>query len=291
MSAGGEPGGRLAGVRARLSGAGGGRVADLAVRARSSLPARCLASFTAINGRDRALVLGGQAFTTIIPLLILAAAGTNRHGSTAVADRLARRFHVTGSSALAFRTLFERPPGTAGAITIVSLVVLLFSLLSLTRSLQRTYEAAWRLPAMGVRGTLNGLSATGLLVASVLVLSLLSGALRHLPAGTLLAFLLRIVAAAAIWLVLQSLLLSRRIPLRRLLAGSAVAGIGQAAVSVSSAVWMPRLIEHNTARYGIIGLTFAIVTWLIVVCFGLVLAAVFSAEIGGADDGAVSADV
>jgi membrane protein len=259
-------------------------------RARSSLPARCVKRFSAINGRDRVLVLGGQAFTTVIPLLILVAAATYRHGSAMVADRLARRFHVTGTSAQAFRTLFERPPGTTGAITVASLVVLLFSLLSLTRSLQRTYEAAWRLPAMGVRGTLNGLGAMGLLVASLLVLSVLGGVLRRLPAGSLFAFLIRMAAAAAIWLVLQSLLLSRRIPLRHLLAGSAVAGVGQAAVSLFSALWMPRLVEHNTARYGIIGLTFAIVTWLIAVCFAVVLAAVLSAEIGGASISSAQGD-
>src|SRR2546423_5296184 len=222
-----------------------GHVAGLVVRAGSSLPAGGLLRFAAINGRDRVLVLGGQAFTTVIPLLIVAAAAASRHGSTAVADRLAQRFHVTGSSAQPFRTLFERPPGTAGAITVASVFVLLVSLLSLTRSLQRTYEAAWQLPATGVRGTLDGLSATGLLVASALVLSLIAGALRHVPAGSLFAFLLRMGAAAAIWLVLQSLLLSRRIPVRRLLAGAAVARIRPAAVSLFSAGWVPRAIQPN----------------------------------------------
>jgi uncharacterized BrkB/YihY/UPF0761 family membrane protein len=270
------------GPRERLIRAGGERGARLLARTGSSLPVRCLLRFGAVSGRDRALVLGGQAFTTVIPLLIVVAAGASRKGPTALADRLADRFHVTGSSAESIRTLFERPPGATGAITIAGVVVLLFSLLSLTRSLQRTYEAAWQLPAMGVRGTLNGVTAIGLLITSLLVLSLLVGQMRQVPAGNVVAVVLRVVVSAAVWLVLQSLLLSRRIPIRRLLGGAVVAGAGTAVLSVYSALWMPRLIENNAARYGIIGITFAMLTWLILVGFCVVAVAVISAELGGA---------
>ncbi|MFF5291089.1 YhjD/YihY/BrkB family envelope integrity protein [Paractinoplanes globisporus] len=227
-------------------------------------------------------MLGGQAFTTLIPLLIVVAAAAAQQGPTALADRLATRFHVTGASAEAIRTLFERPPGATGTITIAGLVVMLFSLLSLTRYLQRTYEAAWSLPAMGVRGTLSGMTAIGLFIASFLVLSLLVGLLRHAPAGSVLAFVVRVVANTAVWLILQSLLLSRRIPIRRLLPGSVVIAAGSAILGLYSALWMPRVIENNATRYGIIGITFALLTWLIVVGFCLVAAAVISAEIGGA---------
>jgi len=269
---------------------GTARAAALVSRVESTLAVRCLKRFSAINGRDRALVMGGQAFTTVIPLLIVLSAAASRQSPTAMADRMAARFHVTGASAQSIRTLFERPPGATGSITIAGLVVLVFSLLSLTRSLQRTYEAAWRLPAMGVRGTLNGMTAIGLLIASLLVLSLLVGMLRQVPAGSALAFVLRVVANTAVWLLLQSLLLSRRVPIRRLLPGSIVIGAGSAILTLYSALWMPRLIENNAGRYGIIGITFAILTWLIVVCLLLVVAAVISAEIGGSVSGPGAGD-
>jgi membrane protein len=251
-------------------------------RVENSLPVRCLMRFGAINGRDRTLVLGGQAFTAIIPLLIVLSALGSRNDTTAVADRLSARFHVSGASAEAIRILFERPPGTTGTITITGLVVLAFALLSLTRSLQRTYEAAWQLPAVGMRGTLNAVTGFGLLISSLLVLSLLVGAVRQLPAGDAVAFGLRVGTSTAVWLLLQSMLLSRRVPIRRLVPGSIVIGIGSAVLSLYSALWMPRLIETNADRYGIIGITFAILTWLIVICFCVVVAAVISAETGGA---------
>ena len=83
-------------------------------------------------------------------------------------------------------------------------------------------------------------------------------------------------------LLLQWLLLSRRVEMRRLLPGALVIAVGSAVLSFYSAVWMPRLIENNSERYGIIGITFAMLTWLILVCFCTVVAAVLSAELGGA---------
>jgi membrane protein len=271
-------------LRERLARAAGQRGTEFVGRAQSSLPIRSLRRFVSINGRDRTLVLGGQAFTTIIPLLIVVAAAASSKGPTVVADRLAERFHVTGRSAEAIRMLFERPPGAVGSITVIGLVFLGFSLLSLTRSLQRTYEAAWQLPAVGMRGTLNGISALGLLISSLLVLSLLVGVLRHVPAGPALAFVLRVAANTAVWLLLQWLLLSRRVAFRRLLPGSLVIAVGSGVLTFFSAVWMPRLIENNSERYGIIGITFAMLTWLILICFCTVVAAVLSAELGGAVD-------
>jgi membrane protein len=259
-----------------------GRAAHWLARAEASLPVRSLQRFQAVNGRDRALVIGGQAFTTVIPLLIVVAAATPQDSPTVLADRLADRFHVTGAPAQAIRVLFERPPGATGAFTVVGLLVLLFSLLSLTRSMQRAYEAAWQMPATGVRGTVNGVTAVGLLISSVIVLSMLTGLLRQMPAGDAVSFVLRVVVSTAVWLLLQRLLLSRRVPLRRLLPGALVGGAGSVVLSVYSALWMPRLIENNAGRYGVIGITFAMLTWLIVVGFCVVVVAVLSAELGGA---------
>jgi membrane protein len=258
-------------------------VAPVVERTRLSLPARCLRRFGAIHGRDRAFVLAGQAFTTLIPLLIVVGAAARQNGSAFVAERLNSRFHLTGVSAEALRTLFERPPGATGAITVTSVLVLLFSLVSLTRSLQRTFEDAWHLPAAGVRGTLHGLTGLGLLLASILVLSLLATLMRPLPAGTALATVVRTLAAVAVWLLLQYLLLSRRITVRRLVPGALLAGVGQTAMSAYSSLWMPRVIGQNADRYGVIGVTFALVGWLIVVGLALVVFAAVSAETGRAE--------
>lgn len=243
----------------------------------ATLPGRCLHRLRGIDGRDRTLALAGQAFTTLIPLMIVTAAFAP---DDAVARHLVERFRLSGGAAEAVRLLFSRPPGTTGTITVVGAVVLFYSTLSFTRALQRIWEAAWELSSAGVRGTLHALTGFTLLLTQILALALLANAFSGWPGADILGFGLRIVVAAGLWLQLQYLLLSRRVPRARLVPGAVLAGVGQAVVSVYSAVWMPRLISTNAERYGVIGVTFALLTWLIVIAFCMVCAAVVSAEVG-----------
>lgn len=237
-----------------------------------------LLRFRSIHGRDRALALAGQCFTAVIPLLIvLSAFGA---GDEALVRRLDRRFRLSGTAEEAMEVLFSRPPGATGAITVTGIVVLLFSTLSFTRALQKAWEAAWELPPAGVRGSLHALSGFGLLMAQVVVLALLTNAVRGWPGGNLLAVAVHILVATVLWHQLQYLLLSRRVPRAALVPGAVVAGIAQVAASLYSALYIPRLMAVNAARYGVIGVTFAMLTWFIVIAFGMVLVAAFSAELG-----------
>jgi membrane protein len=250
----------------------------MAQRAASSFVVACLLRYLSISGRDRILVLAGQAFTAVIPLFIIVAAVAPNDG--AAGQGIITRFHLTGSAAASVRTLFTRPPDAGGAITLTGAVVLFFSTLSYTKSLQRTYEAAWGLPSTGWRGTVHGLGGVALMLGEIIGLAVLAGLLRRLPTGGALAFLLPAPFAVALWLQLQRLLLSGRVTRRQLLPGALTAGAGQVVVSVYSAIWMPHLISENAARYGVIGVTFALLTWLIVVSAAIVVAAVVSAEAG-----------
>jgi membrane protein len=246
------------------------------------LPVRILRRYVAIRGTERALVIGGQCFTAIIPLLIVVVTLTSSADGEALARSINMRFHLTGAAEDAVNTLFGKPPGAESAITLGSVILLIASGLSLSRTLQRTYEAAWELSPRGLRGTLNGLAALGILLSQIMLLSLLASLLRSVPAGSVLTFLVRAALAVGLWLALQYVLLARRIPWRRLVPGALVAGLGQQLVTAASAVWMPHLITTNTARYGVIGVAFALLSWLLVVAFVLVAAAAVSGELGRA---------
>jgi membrane protein len=243
-------------------------------------PTRCLVRFVAINGRDRILIMAGQAFSALIPLLIvLSSLGPSEDG---VSRRLIDRFNLTGAAADAVHTLFSRPPGAEGGMTAVGLVILFFAILAFARTLQRTYEDAWGLRSLGFRGTLNGLSGLFLLIAQLVVLGLAVALLHHLPAAGVATFVFRVVAASVLWWELQYLLLSRRVARRVLIPGAVVAGIAQALVTFYSAIYMPHLVGNDAGKYGVIGVTFALLTWLIVVSAAIVVVAVVSAEVGRA---------
>jgi membrane protein len=250
--------------------------------AAATLPGRCVRRFLRIEGTNRSLVLAGQAFTTLVPLLIIVASASGAASDSSLGDALVARFRLTGESADAMRTLFRRPPTAGGVLSLVGLVVLLSALFSLTGALQRIYEAAWELPRRGLQGRLIGLTGTSVLFAQLIVLTLLASAVRGIVAGPVFSGAVRFVIGIPVWLVLQYLLLSRRIPPRVLLPGAIVASAGQLAVSIYSALWMPRVVATNAERYGLIGVTFALVSWLIVVGLAVVAGAVVSAELGWA---------
>jgi membrane protein len=241
---------------------------------------RCLVRFIAINGRDRILIMAGQAFSALIPLLIvLSSLGPSEDG---VSRGLIKRFNLTGAAADAVQTLFSRPRGAAGGMTSVGLVILFFAILAFARTLQRTYEAAWGLRSLGFRGTLNGLSGLLLLIAQLFVLALAVTLLHRLSAAGVVTFAVRVAAASLLWWELQYVLLSRRVPRRELIPGAVVAGIAQALITVYSGIYMPHLIGVDARKYGVIGVTFALLTWLIVASAAIVVVAAVSAEAGTA---------
>ena len=242
---------------------------------------RSLQRYLAIDGTQRSLVLAGQAFSALIPLLIVLSTILSSNGGAQLAQRVNARFRLTGNGADAVRTLFDQPAGAAQSVTVGSALLLIISGLSCARTMQRTYEVAWRLPPRGVRGTLGGAGALILLLTQILLLSLLAGFLRQAPAGSVLEFLVRATASSALWLALQHLFLGGRVTWRRLVPGAITAGVGQQGVAALSTLWIPHVIESNASRYGAIGVSFALLSWLVLISVVLVAAAVVSVELGG----------
>jgi membrane protein len=252
----------------------------LARRPLVALVLRSLQRYIAIDGTQRGLVLAGQAFSALIPLLIVLATLVSSNGGARLAARINARFRLTGNGADAVRTLFTQPPGAVQSVTIGSVLLLIVSGLSCARTMQRSYEAAWQLPPRGLRGTIGGAGALALLLTQILLLSLLAGFLRQAPAGSVLEFAARVVASSALWLALQHLLLGGRVAWRRLLPGAIAAGAGQQGVAALSTLWIPGVIENNATRYGAIGVSFALLSWLVLISIVLVVAAAVSVELG-----------
>ena len=135
--------------------------------------------------RDRALTLAGQAFIALVPLLVVIASWLGSTGGEALGDYLVRSFELEGDTADAVHTLFSRPPDASSGTSVLSLAILLVSVSSFGRALQRTYEVAWGLPARGrsraVRGALGTLALLVTMTAVILVKNLIGG----WPAGAL----------------------------------------------------------------------------------------------------------
>src|SRR5262249_14212748 len=121
-----------------------------------------------------------------------------------------------------------------GTLTVFGVIVVLGSATSFTRALQRVYENAWRLPRLGLRGSVRGL---GWVIGLIAYLILLSLAVRFTASPAVAVSLLRLVlqclAALALWWLTPFILLCGRVRLRPLLVTGVLTGI---AIVVAGAV-------------------------------------------------------
>lgn len=243
---------------------------------------RIVRRFVAISGYDRALALATQAFVALIPLLIVVATAVPASSrDAAVAQFLDTLSLSRGAEELA-RSLVERP-STAQPATVIGAVLVVMSVVGFTRTLQRTFLAAWELPVPGLRGFGYGLLGAAVLVAEVTALVLAAPLLNSVPGAVLITAIARTAPAVLLWWPVLRLLLGGRVGWRALLPGAVLVGVGQSVVMAVSGLYVPAAIDHQVARFGLIGMAFVLVSWLVVLGVLLVLAAVLSAEIAGRD--------
>jgi membrane protein len=221
--------------------------------------------FIAIQGVDRAMAIGAQAYTALIPLLIVYAALLPN--STSFADALIDRFALTGSSAESVRQAFAASGTVESSVTALGALLLIISALSFTRGMQRLYEGAYGLPTRGMRNTKWGL-------VWLAVISVVSAVRPHLLGA--LSGQAEIVGSLALsgvlWLVTPYLLLGRRMRWQRLAPVAVLSTIGMTGVGIWSVIWMPHTISSSAQQFGMIGIGFALLAWLVSIAGVLVVA-------------------
>jgi hypothetical protein len=88
-----------------------------------SLLARLALRLTEIGGVQRATVLGAQAFTSLIPYLVIASALAPTARNESFADSLIDNFDLEGRAAEGVRALFASAGEVESAITVIGLVI------------------------------------------------------------------------------------------------------------------------------------------------------------------------
>ena len=252
-------------------------------RLRSSFPGRCAAGFLELQGIDRAMAIAAQAFTALVPLLLLVSAFSPLQADNGAARALINRFHLTGESARLVQEVFARPP--AGSVGVMSFLLLLISGVSFTRRVQRMYQTAWHLPPRpGLHASLNAAAGLGALVLEMVLLSSVTTLVRTLPGGSVLAWPVSVAASLLLWTSIPWLLLDRRIHWRRLIPAGALAALCGGAYGVATSVYMPRLIESYSRRFGLFGVTLSLIGWLVATAMIVVAATIVAAEFDRADE-------
>jgi membrane protein len=231
--------------------------------------------FFDIQGVDRAMALAAQAFSALIPLLIVSSSVISRDDGASFADDLIDRFDLSGSAADTVELAFTSSQTVEDSISILGLLLLIFAGLSFTRGLQRLYEGAYGLPSRGYRNTPWGLAWLALIALYATLRPVLAGVFNDgaVRAGVSLAL------AAVAWTITPHLLLGRRLEWRRLVPGGVLAAVGMTALAASSVIWMPQTISSSAEQFGAIGVAFALLSWVVGAAFVLVGAATGGAVI------------
>ncbi|HEY1688996.1 MAG TPA: YhjD/YihY/BrkB family envelope integrity protein [Solirubrobacteraceae bacterium] len=214
---------------------------------------------------DRGIGLGAQAFSALLPLLIVYSAIVPVADAHSFGDRLIRALKLSGSAAASVREAVAPSTTVAQGLTALGFVLLVGSTLSFARSLQRTYELAYGLSAAGIRGTpwhLLWIALIPIYVALRPILTSIGGAWWHLLGSLLLG--------AIAWLCTPYILLGRRIAWRRLLSGAAIAAVGMTVLSAASLVYLPHSLSSSAEQYGTIGVAFTMLSWLVAAGFVVV---------------------
>jgi membrane protein len=190
-------------------------------------------------------------------------------GETSTAEDLIERFGLHGDAATTVKEAFAAT-GSHTTTSAISAFVLVVSVLSFTRRLQRLYEETWEFEPRGLRGTGWGLVWIAFFA---LYASLHPAVDQFVPSR--LGLILSLAGVFLLGLITPYLLLGRRLPWRRLVFQAGLTAAGMTALAVWSAIYMPRAIESSASAYGAIGVAFALLTWLWGVGIVLVASAVY----------------
>jgi membrane protein len=215
---------------------------------------------------DRALVIGAQAFGALIPLLIVIA-GTGASDGESFADKLIDRFDLTGSTADAVKSAFGG--GTGGAsLTTLGVVIVIFSSLSFTRAVQRTFELTWDLPKRGFRSTAWNLAWVAAFALYLTIFPVVRGWFHGFPYNVI-----SLCGTFLLWSITPYLLLARRVLWKRLIPQAALTAFGMTILSGGLLIYMPRALQSSASEFGAIGVAFTLLTMLWAAGFVLVTAA------------------
>jgi membrane protein len=250
---------------------------DLKDRAEASFVGDVAKELIRLEVVERSLALASKLFVAVIPLSIIISAlvpGADNFG-----ESLVNRLGLTGAGAEATRNLFATQGEIRGAVNVLGFVILLYSVFSFTKGLQRVYLDIWRLPTQQFEAVVRRATWVLTFVLFTALLRPLQDATERndLPVtGHTIAF----VFGAVLWVWTPYVLLGRRLPWRRLLPTGLVTAGCIAVYSLGSAVYLPAIFTTNAERYGLIGIAFGLVTWL----FGYAAVVIGAAAVAGVWD-------
>ncbi|HSD79097.1 MAG TPA: hypothetical protein VLB47_00500 [Solirubrobacteraceae bacterium] len=229
---------------------------------------------------DTALALASRLFVAVIPLALLVTSLLPA-GET-FAQRLASGLQLEGEGRAAAEQLFATPDRVRAGVTIVTVIVVAYSVISCGGVLQRMYIAAWRLGTPGAGRFWTDMRARAVWALGFM---LYVGATFARPEAsgewwsTAVGDVARPAVAVGFSAWTPYVLLGRRVAGRRLLPTALIGAVALGAVTAVAPLYVSRLASTSAEQYGLVGFSFAFLAWLFAQAVIIAAAAVIGAAI------------
>ncbi|MFW0795389.1 hypothetical protein AAFP30_16380 [Gordonia sp. CPCC 205515] len=235
---------------------------------------RVLRDFLVNDVTDRAMTLAAQAFTSILPIVMLLTALPHNTWMT-------RALTGLGINPADSDLMSAPAPESLTIYGIIGALMTIAGATSLSRALGRMYVTIWHLTklpmsgwwrwvvviflvpvavaAQGFAAQLHGLSIFGVKTGDYAAL------------GVSLEVLATFVIWTTLWAVLPRVLVSSQVPMRLLWVYGGVTGILVTVYLVGSRIFLPHILRETTHHFGTLGIVFVAISWLFFYAYGIVV--------------------
>lgn len=217
-----------------------------------------LAEFRRLETFDRAMALGAQLFTSVVPILIMLAVWLGQSASERFADAVT----MPSAAAEVLAQALDEPGGTAFGV--VGSLFVLISATSLARALTRAMASIWRLPRPKTRlsNAWRWIAVVIALALSVVVARALGRFTDALPPRHTWTIVITFVLDTLGTVFLPWLLLAGKVPVRRLVPGGILFALVMLVMRPVARAFLPGALEESADRYGTIGVAFTYIALL-----------------------------
>jgi membrane protein len=220
---------------------------------------------------DRGMTLAAHVFTSVLPILIVAGAVRSQldAGSGPIfAEHL-------GLDTRSARLLEDSLPGGAQelrATGVIGIVLLLIAATSFARALERSLRTIWRTGHTSIRLAWRWVAAVITVILGLALVVASRTVLRGAAWMLVVEFLAELIAWSLLWWVTAWVVVGGRIGLRQLLPGAVLTGLGFAVAGLVGRVALPPLLADSASRFGVLGMAFTYIGWLLVLACILLIA-------------------
>lgn len=220
---------------------------------------------------DRGMTIAAHVFTSVLPILIVAGAIQSNAGS----ERLSLFAEHLGFDAPTAEILQSSLPDGAQelhATGLIGMLLLVIAATSFARALERSIRTIWHTPHVSIKFAWRWFAAVAIVVTGIGLIVTARILLTGAGFGPVIEFAAEVVLWSGIWWLASWTVINRQVGLRQLLPGSVLAGVGFAVAGVVGRAVLPSVLGDSARRFGVLGLAFSYIGWLLVLACILLIA-------------------